>query len=109
MKQSPMAAAQMMIALGIQRGPTREIVFVGDPASLELAEALKLLRESFIPDKVVAYLRSGDAESEGSPIKLLVGKKATGSGFTTYICQNFTCQEPLVGLKPLKIALKSAI
>ena len=109
MKQSPMAAAQMMIALSLHQGPTREIVFVGDPSSREVADAYSLLRSVFIPDKVVALRPAGMAESEIGPIELLAGKSENGPGLTTYICQNFACQAPIHGLEPLKVALTGAL
>lgn len=109
MKQSPMAAAQMMIALSIYQGPTREIVLVGDPRSSEVQEGLAILRDRFIPDKVVALRRPGTSEVDIGPIELLVGKKESGAGLTTYICENFTCQEPLHGPLALGNVLDDAI
>ncbi|MBX9654179.1 thioredoxin domain-containing protein [bacterium] len=109
MKQSPMAAAQMMIALSIHQGPTREIVLVGDPHSNDVQDGLAILRNRFIPDKVVALRRPGVSEEEIGSIALLAGKKESGSGLTTYICENFTCQEPLQGAQALGNVLDDAL
>lgn len=109
MKQSPMAAAQMMIALAIHQGPTREIVLVGDPASTDVQDGLAILRDRFIPDKVVALRWPAEPDDEIGPIELLAGKKELGPGLTTYICENFTCQEPIQGIQALRNVLDDAV
>lgn len=109
MKQSPMAAAQMMIALAIHQGPTREIVLVGDPASTDVQDGLTILRDRFIPDKVVALRWPAEPDDEIGPIELLAGKKELGPGLTTYICENFTCQEPIQGIQALRNVLDDAV
>ena len=45
------------------------------------------------------------AETGQALIPLLAGKEAK-NGITTYICRDFVCQEPLVGLDALRAALK---
>lgn len=91
---SPLAAGQMLVALDFFLGPVQEFAVVGEDAE----KVLRFLRQAFRPNKVVAWKKTGKGEQG---IKLLEGKTAQG-GVTTYICQDFTCQAPLVGLEALE-------
>lgn len=98
MTNSPTAAAQMMIALELHRGPTTEVAIVGDPADDQTAQILGLLRERFVPNKVIALRRPGQSDEQIRPVSLLEGKTSLGEGPTIYICRDFACQASLVGL-----------
>ncbi len=101
MADLPTAAGQMLIALDFYLGPTREIVVVGAADHAEVQEALCWLRRPFRPHQVIAW--KGDDASDLA-VPLLQGRTAQGS-MTTYICENFTCQAPLVGVAALRQAL----
>ncbi|MBM4067434.1 MAG: thioredoxin domain-containing protein [Planctomycetes bacterium] len=94
------AAAQMLIALDLYLGPVQEIAVVGN-APDEVAEALRLLRQRFAPRRVLAYKPAATLSSVEKTIPLLAGKQALGD-VTTYICRDFTCQAPLIGLAALR-------
>jgi uncharacterized protein YyaL (SSP411 family) len=96
---APLAAGQMLIALDFSLGPVQEFAVIGDEA--EAQEVLTLLRQGFRPRKVVAWKSPRGAVG----VPLLEGKTAR-AGVTTYICQDFTCQEPVVGIEALRAALK---
>jgi uncharacterized protein len=98
MAETPTAAAQMLIALDFYLGPTREVVVIG--AAAECQEALRLLRGPFRPHQVVAW----KAPDEQTALPLLADRTARGA-VTTYICENFVCQAPLVGVPALAEAL----
>jgi hypothetical protein len=101
MESSPSAAGQMLLALDFYLGPVQEFAVVGDPSTTETQRVLRAIRAGFRPNKVVA-LRT-DADSEQA-VPLLQGKSAAG-GVTTYICQNFACQAPLIGAEAVEKAL----
>ena len=96
MGRSPMAAGQMLNALDFYLGPVREIAVVGAAANPEVIEVLRLLRRPFRPHQVVAW----QADSEGK-LALLKDRGPLG-GVTTYVCESFTCQAPIVGAKALR-------
>ncbi len=100
MEASPTAGGQMLVALDFQLGPVQEFAVVGDPAAEETRQVLRTIRGGFRPRKVVALKT---VESGEFP-PLLEGKTAAG-GVTTYICQDFTCQAPLVGAAAVAEAL----
>jgi uncharacterized protein len=103
--QHPMAAGQWLTALDFDLGPVREFAVVGDPATVETRRALRAIRGGFRPNRVVALRppgMQGDAAEKVLP--LLAGKTPAGA-VTTYVCENFTCQAPLVGAEAVEAAL----
>jgi uncharacterized protein YyaL (SSP411 family) len=101
----PFAAGQMLIALDFNLGPVLEIAVVGDPVTEETRRVLRLIRGGFRPNQVVALEpKAGDKRAE-ELVPLLAGKKAM-DGVTTYVCENFTCQAPLVGAEAVEAAFR---
>jgi uncharacterized protein YyaL (SSP411 family) len=102
----PTAAGQMLVALDFYLGPVQEFAVVGDPFAPETKRVLRAIRGGFRPDAVVALKTPAtDAKAEHL-IPLLAGKKASGP-VTTYICENFACQAPLVGTETVEKALQT--
>jgi uncharacterized protein YyaL (SSP411 family) len=105
MDSLPMAAGQMLVALDFYLGPAQEFAVVGDPAEAETQGVLRLIRQPFRPNKVVALKSTASRdEQQYAALELLSGRTLRGA-VTTYICQNFACQEPMVGADALKAAL----
>jgi uncharacterized protein YyaL (SSP411 family) len=100
---SPMAAGQMLIALDFHLGPVDEVAVVGVAGSDAVRAALRLVRGPFRPHQVVAFTSGSDPAAERI-VPLLAGKTALGA-VTTYLCREFTCQAPLVGVEALRAAL----
>jgi uncharacterized protein YyaL (SSP411 family) len=107
MKELPSAAGQMLIALDFYLGPVAEVVVVGESQHASVQRALALLRRDFRPDQVLAW-RPADAsraEPAERTVPLLAGREPKGD-VTTYVCQNFTCEAPLVGVEALEAQFK---
>jgi uncharacterized protein len=103
--QAPQAAGQMLVALDFSIGPVQEFVVVGSRAAPEVQAALHLIQGPFRPNKVVALLDPSAAGQDlEKEVPLLAGKTGRGD-VTSYICRNFACEAPLVGLEPLRQAL----
>jgi uncharacterized protein len=101
MVSSPMAAPQMLSALDFFLGPVQELAVVGDPDSEETRKALRIIRQRFRPNQVVAFKPATGASADlEKTIPLLAGKTAQGP-VTTYVCRDFTCQAPVVGAAAL--------
>ena len=100
MQESPTAAGQMLLALDMYLGPTPEIVILGDPQTAPTTDVLADLRRRFIPNKLVAC-RTAVLPSDTSPLTaLFAGKEPLGEPPTVFICENFTCQQPVTGKAP---------
>jgi uncharacterized protein YyaL (SSP411 family) len=105
LSDSPQAAGQMLIALDFHLGPVQEFAVVGDPEEAQTKEVVRAIHQGFRPNMVVA-LRGKDATKEVETlIPLLADRPASGT-VTTYICEGFTCQAPLVGAASLQQALQ---
>jgi uncharacterized protein YyaL (SSP411 family) len=103
---APLAFGQMLVALDFHLGPVEEIAVVGAGSRVDTQEVLRIVRRGFRPNKVVAYLNTELSSDEQRRvvglIPLLAGKSAVDGQVTTYVCRNFTCSQPLVGLDPLR-------
>jgi uncharacterized protein YyaL (SSP411 family) len=96
MAQAPMAAGQMLLALDYYLGPVQEYALVGDPADAEVRRVLAAIRCQFRPHHVLALKPATGAEEAEKTIPLLADRPGKGR-VTLFVCENFTCQEPLVG------------
>jgi len=105
MAASPMAAGQLLVALDFYLGPVQEFAVVGDPAAKETQQVLRLLRSRFLPDKVLAFKDQAAEQALEKEVPLLA-EKTSRDCVTTYICQDFTCREPLVGAAALEAVLR---
>lgn len=103
MSESPMASAQMLICLDFLLGPVQEFAIIGQKGAPEVTDALAEIRRAFLPNRVVVWAHDEQAAAQ-SGLPLLEGKKSLG-GVTTYICQDYACREPLVGLEALMKAI----
>src|SRR5262249_48980528 len=104
MAEAPSAAGQMLVALDFYLGPVQEFAVIGDPEENDTRRVLRAVHGHFRPNKVVAGKSPSQDGAPDEVIALLAEKKSLGS-VTTYICQNFTCQAPLVGPEAAEKAL----
>ena len=101
LEASPISMGQMLLALDFYFGPVQEFAVVGNQADNGTQRVLRALRRDFQPNKVIA-LKNGNEPDELVP--LLKGKMQKGP-VTTYCCENFTCQAPLIGAEAVEAAL----
>jgi uncharacterized protein YyaL (SSP411 family) len=105
MANSPTAAGQMLTALDYFLGPVQEFAVVGPSKAAETKRVFQAIHGGFRPSKVIAWKAPTEtAEEIEQLVPLLAGKKPAGV-VTTYICQNYTCQAPLVGPETVEEAL----
>jgi uncharacterized protein YyaL (SSP411 family) len=104
MAEHPSAVGQMLVALDFYLGPTQEIALVGDPAAEDTRRVLRAVRSGFRPNQVVAFLKPGEAVP--AEIPLLADRSSIDGQATTWVCQDFTCQAPLVGAEAAERFLK---
>jgi uncharacterized protein YyaL (SSP411 family) len=108
MANQPMAAGQMLIALDFYLGSVQEFAVVGDPEAEETRRVLRAIRTGFRPNKVVAMKRARDDSDKADKLLPLLAGKESKETVTTYICENFACQAPLVGAEPVEKTLMQA-
>jgi hypothetical protein len=104
MERAPSAAGQSLIALDSLLATTNEFAVVANPEDGELRAVLETLAARFLPHKVVAPARVGSGAS-GSIVPLLANRPVKDGRATVYVCENMTCQAPVVGVAGLIGAL----
>jgi uncharacterized protein YyaL (SSP411 family) len=104
---APLAAGQMLAVLDFYLGPVQEFAVVGDATAKETQRVLRAIRGSFRPNKVVAWKPASEDGDRREKLLPLLGGKTVKDTVTTYICQNFACQAPLVGVEALEAALRA--
>ena len=109
MQRAPMAAGQMLLALDRYLGPSYELVLVGDMAREDIKQAVALIQRRYLPRTVLAVRDSHPpirpAAQSGHLNELFAGKESPDGQPVLYVCQNFACQAPAVGLAAIEVAL----
>jgi uncharacterized protein YyaL (SSP411 family) len=107
-ENAPAAAGQSLIALDFLLSRAREIAVILGPEQVEAHAVLELLfGGAFLPHSVLAPATSETASKLAETVPLLADRPLLGGRTTTYICEGFVCQEPVVGVDGLQAALPS--
>lgn len=99
MTQQPTAFGYLLQALGLAVGPLKEVVLVGP----ERKGFLEVLHSRHLPHKIVVQ---ADKEKQDSP--LLKGRTPLGGQTTAYVCENYTCQQPVTNLEAFGLQIERA-
>lgn len=108
MERAPMAAGQMLLALDRFVGPSHELVLIGNTNNADVNAVRAMIGASYLPRAVVATrLDEQSVAPFKSPLldELFTGRTSTDGKPVLYVCQNFTCQAPAVGLAAIETAL----
>jgi uncharacterized protein YyaL (SSP411 family) len=107
-EKTPTAAGQMLIALDLWRGPIQELVVIGGDNKEEYLQAMQVLGKTFLPSAVVACRPTITSRQSPLLAPLFAGRTAEKEKTTLYICHNFTCQAPIVGVDQIKDAVSKS-
>jgi len=91
--QSPISHTMFMVALDFAVGPSYEIVISGEKNSRDTMNMIKMLRDNYIPNKVVVLKEENSVDLE----KIAPYTKSQGvinNKATAYVCENFICKLP---------------
>ncbi len=103
--RAPAAFHMMLVALDFHLDKPVEIAVVGDPASEDTRAVLQAVNGVFVPNKVVAFLPVSGITELNVGMPLLQGKEAVGGAATVYLCEDYTCKEPLTDPAAVRAAL----
>ena len=101
----PAAFHMMLVALDFHLDSPVEVAIVGEGNADDTRAALRAVDSRFIPNKVLAY-KSESSGEEDATVPLLDGKSMVDGQATVYLCENFTCKEPLTDLEKIEKALE---
>jgi hypothetical protein len=83
----PFGMPQMLAAAEFDIAPQREIVVAGDVSG----KMLRLLWEKFDPNRILLYADPRTADFNPA----IAGMCVQQTGTTVYVCEDFTCQQPV--------------
>jgi uncharacterized protein YyaL (SSP411 family) len=109
LERAPTAAGQMLIALDRYLGPAHELVLVGDLTKQPTRDAIRAVHQHYLPRSVIAVRDSKPVASAPRSPRLdaiFTGKLSTDGVPVLYVCQNFACQAPAVGLPAIQSQLE---
>ena len=110
MQRAPMAAGQMLLALELYIGPANELVLVGDMARDDTKQAIAAIHRRYLPRSVFAARDTRSADPTGSQSghlnEIFEGKDSADGQPVLYVCQNFACSAPAVGLAEIESGLE---
>ena len=99
LESNPEHLAQMLCTLDFLTGKPKEIVISGKLS--ESKDMLREIRQTLIPNKVVAY--SPDEQNKHTKIMpMLEDKLPLNNEATIYVCQNYSCKRPVKNVVALK-------
>ena len=101
--RSPAQFERLLCAVDFYYGQAKEIAIIAGPNAEATEAFLEVIYGSFLPNKVVASV-SDDTQLNATAqrIPLLNGKRSRGGKTTVYVCENFSCKEPVTDASDLK-------
>ena len=109
LEREPAACGQSLIALDFLLGNVTEFAVIAGEIRRDAGRPRNDRQDSFRPHHVVAPATpaaSGVPRRESRPARST--DRSAMDRTTTYVCENFTCREPVVGVEGLKEALAAA-
>jgi uncharacterized protein len=110
MQRAPMAAGQMLLALDFYLGPASELVLVGDMSRDDTKQAIAAIHRQYLPRTVFTARDQRSKETGSAKSKYLneifAGKESSDGQPALYVCHNFACQAPAVGLQAIESQLE---
>jgi uncharacterized protein YyaL (SSP411 family) len=105
LERQPAAAGQSLIALDFLFGRVREFAVIAGSEPAEYRAVLEAVATPFRPHKVVVPATPAQAAWLADKVPLLANRPVRDGKTTTYICENFTCSQPVVGVAGVEAAL----
>lgn len=103
--EAPMAHSFMLLSKIFADNPTREIVLTSSSKSNDINDYLDIVNDRFLPFTIVILNREGKNISD---INEFVKNYESIDGKTTaYICENFSCQKPVVNIDKFREIINS--
>ena len=99
--KAPTAAGQSLVALDFALATPREYAVIAGADPDEGRAALEAIAARFEPNRVVAPAFAWGPAPAGL-VPLLDGRPTREGRVTTYVCERFACQAPIVGVAALR-------
>ncbi|MDB4671371.1 thioredoxin domain-containing protein [Pirellulaceae bacterium] len=93
---SPQAAGQMLATLDSLGSSNRQVVICADESNR--AKVVSLIQKRFSPNQIICHKTESIVQTGLVASQLLEGKEPIDHQPTVYVCENYACTSPLVGL-----------
>ncbi len=93
MGEQPLGFGNWLVALDWWLTPTAEFALLGTEAAVQ--PFVHTIWKHFLPNKMVAQASPGEVEERAALIPLLRHREALNGEPTAYLCENFTCKQPV--------------
>ena len=94
MQRYPPAFGRALSALDFHLSTPKEIVIVGEPGDNSTQALKREVWKKFQPQKVVVQSSPADAERR-QELPLLEGRRLVNGKATAFVCENYTCLQPV--------------
>ena len=99
----PMGYTQMLNALDWVVGPSQEIVIAGDPEHPVSREMVRLVREAFLPNKILLFKSTGpEGEALNRVASFAESMVPAPDKPTAYVCEQYACRQPVQEAEELR-------
>ncbi|MBI4851763.1 MAG: thioredoxin domain-containing protein [Acidobacteria bacterium] len=100
LERFPGGFGHMLGALDFYLGQTKEIAIIGNPESDDTKALVKTIYQGHLPNKIVLVVHPSDSESINL-LPLLANRLMIDGMATAYVCEHFTCKEPVTKVDEL--------
>jgi len=104
LQRYPPAFGRALCALDFHLSTPKELVILGDLNNRDTKELTAVVWESYLPNKVVIPASEADAQARQA-LPLLAGRTLLNGRPTAYVCEQFTCKQPVNDAIELKTQL----
>jgi len=105
-EQAPFGFPQMFCALDFYLGDVKEIVVIGERAKSETEDALNIIYNRYIPNRVLVFCDPSKVpEGIEKALPLLECRIKPDDKIQIYICENYVCKSPISDVNILKKSL----
>ncbi|CFX27013.1 Six-hairpin glycosidase [Syntrophomonas zehnderi OL-4] len=99
--ENPVAHSFWLVAVSYQIFPGREVVVAGNSDNADTVDILNYLNSRFDPNTLIVLKDEKINQEWGGKAQYLQPMHSVNGLTTTYICENYSCREPLVGFDKL--------
>ncbi len=99
---APQACTFYLCALDFSLGPPQEIVVAGEKEDDRASRLLKVLRSAYLPQAVIMHHPADGERAAAALIPHIDGKEPLNGTPAVYICENYSCQEPVTSPEELE-------
>jgi len=100
-QEHPTAHAFWLMGASFKLFPAREVVIASSPDSIETFEIMEHFHSQFNPNTTLILKADGDNDFLEEKAVYLHDMHRIDGQITAYICENFSCHKPLVGMNEI--------